>query len=246
MLSPRQEVFATLVAAGTAPADACIAAGYAPGRARQTAAALLGRPRVAARVRVLAPTGTEAGPAAPGPASDRRSRRKPGRSTKARTGRKAGQKTAPKSEPGTAARPHGACDADPGPGRPPPIAELAVEPGESGPTDRGWVLGMLRLVVGRCLSGEPVLDRGGQPTGGRSSNVTGAIRALELIGRELGMFGERDGAPPTPFAEASDAELDAAIRRLGGEAGFEIRPRRAGAPAGGEPAGAVPPLSEAD
>jgi hypothetical protein len=35
---------------------------------------------------------------------------------------------------------------------------------------------------------EPVLDREGNPTGEYTSQASSAIRALELIGKELGMF----------------------------------------------------------
>jgi phage terminase small subunit len=54
-----------------------------------------------------------------------------------------------------------------------------------------WVLGQLRVVAERCLQGVPVRDRSGQETGEWSFNASGATRALELIGKHLGMFSER-------------------------------------------------------
>lgn len=57
--------------------------------------------------------------------------------------------------------------------------------------DSVWVLGRLRVVVERCLQGVPVRERSGQETGEWSFNASGATRALELMGKHLGMFSER-------------------------------------------------------
>lgn len=54
-----------------------------------------------------------------------------------------------------------------------------------------WVLQQLRVVAERCLQRAPVRDRSGQETGEWTFNVSGATRALELIGKHLGMFSER-------------------------------------------------------
>ena len=57
--------------------------------------------------------------------------------------------------------------------------------------ESGWVLDRLREVAERCLQGVPVRDRSGQEVGEWSFNASGATRALELIGKHLGMFSER-------------------------------------------------------
>jgi phage terminase small subunit len=73
------------------------------------------------------------------------------------------------------------------------IAELSVRASEqaicSVAVDRAWVLGRLRLVVERCMQSEPITD----DTGNRvfTFNPAGATRALELLGKELGLFTDR-------------------------------------------------------
>ena len=77
--------------------------------------------------------------------------------------------------------------------------------------DQDWVLNNLRSITERCMQVEPVTDSKGDPVlvenaaGGIvpafTFNSTGANRALELIGKHLGMFVERkehtgkDGGP---------------------------------------------------
>jgi len=65
----------------------------------------------------------------------------------------------------------------------------------------GKVLKDLREVADRCRKGIPVLDKDGNPTGEWRFDSAGATRALELIGKHLGMFVERVGSPDgTPLA----------------------------------------------
>jgi hypothetical protein len=54
--------------------------------------------------------------------------------------------------------------------------------------DRLYVVEKLKLVVQRCLQEVPVTDSKGRPTGAFAFNPAGAVRALELLGKELGMF----------------------------------------------------------
>jgi phage terminase small subunit len=54
-----------------------------------------------------------------------------------------------------------------------------------------WVLRNIRDVALRCMQAEPVLDREGEPTGEYTFNATGALRGLELLGKELDMFADR-------------------------------------------------------
>jgi phage terminase small subunit len=93
--------------------------------------------------------------------------------------------------------------------------------------DRKYVLGNLKEVVERCMERELVLDRNGKPvtvitkTGELAAVYTfdskGANRALELIGKEFGMFVERKEVRHGALAEASDEELDAELGRLASE-----------------------------
>lgn len=64
-----------------------------------------------------------------------------------------------------------------------------------------WVLDRLREVTERCMQHEAVLDQEGNPTGEYKFNAAGANKAIELIGKHLGMFKEKvelsggDGGP---------------------------------------------------
>ena len=54
-----------------------------------------------------------------------------------------------------------------------------------------WVLLNLKAVVERCMQAEPILGREGKPTGEYRFDSAGANRALELLGKHLGLFEER-------------------------------------------------------
>jgi len=54
-----------------------------------------------------------------------------------------------------------------------------------------WVLDRLQEVVERSMQHEPVKDSQGNPTGEYTFQHAGANRALELLGKHLGMFRER-------------------------------------------------------
>lgn len=57
--------------------------------------------------------------------------------------------------------------------------------------DQDWVLSRLVQVAERCMQAEPVTDREGEPTGEYRFEAAGANRALELVGKHLGMFTEK-------------------------------------------------------
>jgi hypothetical protein len=57
--------------------------------------------------------------------------------------------------------------------------------------DKEWVIERLRENVERAMQAQPVIDRAGNPTGSYVYNGAAANRALELLGKELGMFIER-------------------------------------------------------
>lgn len=54
-----------------------------------------------------------------------------------------------------------------------------------------YVLDRLREIVDRCMQAVPVLDREGNRTGDWKFNPTGANKALELLGRHLGLWNDK-------------------------------------------------------
>lgn len=54
-----------------------------------------------------------------------------------------------------------------------------------------WVLNMLKENVERAMTLKPVVDKDGNPTGEYQYNGFVANKALELLGREIGIFVER-------------------------------------------------------
>lgn len=64
------------------------------------------------------------------------------------------------------------------------------------------------------MEAEAVLDAEGKPTGEYKYNGSVANRALELLGKERGMFIDRkEVGGPGDFAAMSDADLDSFINR---------------------------------
>jgi phage terminase small subunit len=87
-----------------------------------------------------------------------------------------------------------------------PARERAIE---KAALDKSWVLSQLMENVSMAKAAEPVLDREGKPTGEYKQNLNAANKALELLGKELGMFIERrETGGPGDFAELTDEELD--------------------------------------
>jgi phage terminase small subunit len=68
------------------------------------------------------------------------------------------------------------------------VSERAVE---KATVDRAWVLAQLRENVDRAMQAVEMTDSKGKPTGEFRYEGGVANRALELIGKELGMFRER-------------------------------------------------------
>ena len=59
---------------------------------------------------------------------------------------------------------------------------------EKAAVDRAWIIERLKSNVERARQVEPVLDREGKTTGQYRFDVTGANKALELLGRSIGLF----------------------------------------------------------
>ena len=68
------------------------------------------------------------------------------------------------------------------------IKELQYAKAEKVVLSRAWVLEELRQNYERAMQADPVLDREGNETGKFTYAGTVAVRSLELIGKELGMF----------------------------------------------------------
>lgn len=78
--------------------------------------------------------------------------------------------------------------------------------------DREWVMGLLKENAERALQRVAVKDSEGNPTGEYKYDGAVANRALELLGKEMGMFIDRkEIGGPGDFARMNDAELDAVI-----------------------------------
>lgn len=73
-----------------------------------------------------------------------------------------------------------------------------------------WVLQRLMFNAERCLRGTPVLDAQGNHTGKYSGTPQGqaANRALELVGREIGMFRAQVEADPGAYDNLSLDQLE--------------------------------------
>lgn len=56
---------------------------------------------------------------------------------------------------------------------------------------KAWVVDRLMTITQRCMQAEPVRDAAGKEMGIYQFNATGANRALELLGKEAGMFVDR-------------------------------------------------------
>ena len=74
-----------------------------------------------------------------------------------------------------------------------------------------YVLSGLRDVAERCRQAEPVLDREGNPTGEYRFDSSGANRALELLGKHLGIFIEKKQVDLAATINVFDAETRAQL-----------------------------------
>ena len=97
-----------------------------------------------------------------------------------------------------------------------PSRERAIE---KAAVDKAWVLSQLVENVNMGKQAEPVRDNEGNETGEYKQNLAAANKALELIGKELGMFIDRKevrtgalDALPTSELEAMENAIDAIQR----------------------------------
>jgi hypothetical protein len=71
------------------------------------------------------------------------------------------------------------------------IAEILGKAAEKAEVNKAWVMGRLKETVERAMQAVPHLDHEGNPTGVYTYQGNVAIKALEMLGRELGMFAQR-------------------------------------------------------
>lgn len=76
-----------------------------------------------------------------------------------------------------------------------------------------WVLDQLVENVKTAKAAIPVLDADGNPAGEYRTNLQAANRALELIGKELGMFVDRKEIRTGALLEEADTETLMEMRR---------------------------------
>jgi phage terminase small subunit len=92
---------------------------------------------------------------------------------------------------------------------------------EKSAVSKAWVIAKLVENVERAMTAEPVRDAQGNPTGEFKYNGNVANRALELIGKEQGMFVDRkEIGDPGDFARLSDDELNAELMATAQELGM--------------------------
>ena len=71
------------------------------------------------------------------------------------------------------------------------LSELREEAAKRNELSVDWILQHLKEIVFRAMQAVPALDRNGKPTGEYTYQGAVANRALELIGKHLGMFADR-------------------------------------------------------
>jgi len=92
-------------------------------------------------------------------------------------------------------------------------AVLQVQLQETTVVTREWILGKLVENLTRALQATPVLDSHGKPTGVWRYDGAVANRALELLGKETGMFADILKLRQT-YEGMSDTELHATAKSL--------------------------------
>jgi phage terminase small subunit len=84
--------------------------------------------------------------------------------------------------------------------------------------DAEFVLTSLKDIANKCMRLEPVLDNRGKPIGEYRFNATGSIRALELLGKTLGLFTEKIETTNininSNISKMTDIEIQAELKNL--------------------------------
>ena len=107
------------------------------------------------------------------------------------------------------------------------LSELTERAANKAVVDKAWVLERLRLNAETCMAMDFVRAPDGTPTTAVTHNPAAANKALELLGKELGMFIDRtEVGRPGDFERMAEDELSDFIRTEAASLG-------AGAGAGG-------------
>jgi phage terminase small subunit len=93
------------------------------------------------------------------------------------------------------------------------ITELQSIAAEKAGLSKEWVLERLMTVAERCMQAEAVKDHKGKPTGEYKFDASGANRALELLGKEQGMFKQQVESNITVKHEDSMDAVQAELER---------------------------------
>ncbi len=80
--------------------------------------------------------------------------------------------------------------------------------------DKDWIVRCLVENIERSLGLKPLRDRDGRTVGSYSHQGSVANKALELLGRQLGLFGDKRDGKEGGFDDLSDRELDELERDL--------------------------------
>ena len=89
---------------------------------------------------------------------------------------------------------------------------------EKSVVSKSWVIAKLVENVERAMTSEPVRDAQGNATGEYKYNGNVANRALELIGKEQGMFIDKSiTADASDFSNLTDEQLNAELQAIGQE-----------------------------
>ena len=91
------------------------------------------------------------------------------------------------------------------------IAELRAKVEKIAVVDRAWILSRLRENVDRSMQAEPVIGRDGKETGEFVYAGAVANRALELLGKEAGMFVDRSELAVKSLDQLPESDLAAII-----------------------------------
>ncbi len=93
--------------------------------------------------------------------------------------------------------------------------QALLRSGSGQAVDKDWIVQCLVENIERSLGLKPLRDRSGRTVGSYSHQGSVANKALELLGRQLGLFGEKRDGKEGGFDGLSDEELDELDRDLG-------------------------------
>jgi hypothetical protein len=85
-----------------------------------------------------------------------------------------------------------------------------------------FVIEQLLTVVKRCMQEKPVTDPSGKPTGEYTFQAMAALRGLELLGKETGMFIDRKRLETRKLSDLSTEELESIVQDGIAQYGEEI------------------------